>query len=96
MVYFVEALIKERKKQKLNQRDLGKKLGLSQSWISKIEVQKDNFTVDMMHKYCVALNVSPFYLMFNELSEEDFPEKYREVHNSVAPMISNLMQVVER
>ena len=45
-----------RKKKKLTQAELAKKIGIKQSIIGRIEAGKQNLTLETLHKIAIALN----------------------------------------
>jgi transcriptional regulator with XRE-family HTH domain len=67
-----ERLRMRRLKLRLSQRTLGKKIGLDQAYISKLERgQLEGMTVQTLESLADALGVSPNYLLGRGKAEED-------------------------
>ena len=52
-----EVLRKMRLDQNISQAELARRSGISKQMISKMEIPGNNFTIDILSKYCAALNI---------------------------------------
>lgn len=70
---FNEKIKELRKSRKLNQKQMGEKLNLSQKQISHLETGRNEPDIKTIREYCIYFNVSANYLL--DLVEEIEPLK---------------------
>jgi transcriptional regulator with XRE-family HTH domain len=83
----VRDLLQERRKaMKVDQKEMGRRLNLSQSAISKIETGRGDLSLKTLHRYVTALGLQPtvFFSPTARTLAEEFVEEFVQLGNAAA------------
>lgn len=74
--YIIEKLKDERKKHKLNQQELGEKIGKPQKFISDLESYRTEISIDVLYAVTKALDISFIKLLmkYEQLIENEIKQ----------------------
>lgn len=86
-----EALHRVRKSKRINQGDLAKRVGITQSYLSQIERGKKNPTINTLTDISKELNVPLGVIMWLSVSEKDVSENKKEAYNKLKPTFDVLV-----
>ena len=81
-----------RKKKGISQRTLAEKSGISANALCSIEKNKAFPSKETIKALCSSLEISPSYLLFASISEEDIPQNKREVFRVLQKPILELLE----
>ena len=87
-------LKKERKAQKLSQGFVGKKIGLTQTWLSKLEGGHIDARLDILNKYCECLGIPIQIIMWRAIQPDQIKPDKREVYNQLKPVIDEMIETI--
>ncbi len=83
-----------RKRIGMSQGELAQKSGLSQTYLSLIENEKQKPSFSALDEICSCFEIPLPLFMFMSLSEEDIPEGKRESFNLLKPSIDQLVSAI--
>ena len=91
----IGATIKRLRKEKgIRQIDFAKQCRISQTYLSQLENDNRNPTVDVLERISKALNIPYPVLSFLSLTEETVPEEKREVYKKMEKVMFGLVEDV--
>ena len=91
----IGATIKRLRKEKgIRQTDFAKQCRISQTYLSQLENDNRNPTVDVLERISKALNIPYPVLSFLSLTEETVPEEKREVYKKMEKVMFGLVEDV--
>lgn len=86
------AIKKLRIKKQLSQVAMCKKVGINQPYLSSLENNAQNPTLDYLYKVAEALEVPIIYIFWEALEKEDFPVKDQFKYNVLKPSVDEIFK----
>ena len=88
-----KTILSLRKEKGLSQVKLAKRAGLTQAYISKLELGKEGEpSLTALNKICDVLEVSLLFLLYSSIEEEDIKKDELDDFRKIDPLLRRILQ----
>lgn len=85
------AIKRTRQERNMKQYVLADKAGISQTYLSQVELGLKQPSQDTINRIAAVLQVSAGFLYFRGLDKNDFPKNKRDLFDALYPTLQNIM-----